>query len=314
MQTPQGPGSVSAAPNLPAGFTDTFSSRFVDVDGVKLHAVVGGDGPPLLLIDGWPETWYAWRLIMPALAERFTVVAPDQREMGISDKPRGTGYDSASLASELVAMMETLGHDHFAVVGHDTGMIIAYALTADHPDRVERLAVAETTLPGVAPSPPGFGPDKLNDLLWHISTNRLAEVNQTLIEGKEDVDFGFEFEIRPAHPFPPEVVKYYIDAIAADPQVLRGTFELYRAIGATVAQNAERKAHPLTMPMLAIGGAAGSGDGPGKAMQLAASNVQIEVIPDAGHFVAEEAPDAMVSLLTAFLAPYARTAAAAAVA
>src|SRR6187200_1866202 len=97
---PDGPGSVSGAPNLPEGFADTFTSRFVDVGEVRLHAVIGGQGPPLLLIHGWPQTWYAWRMLMPALARDFQVVAADQRGMGLSDKPTG-GFDPATLAGDM---------------------------------------------------------------------------------------------------------------------------------------------------------------------------------------------------------------------
>src|SRR5436309_13459759 len=94
--TPQGPGSVSGAPNLPAGFTGTFTSRYVDAGDVRLHAVVGGEGPPLLLVHGWPQNWYAWRMLMPSLARDFQVVAVDQRGIGLSDTP-ASGYDSATL-------------------------------------------------------------------------------------------------------------------------------------------------------------------------------------------------------------------------
>jgi alpha/beta hydrolase fold len=104
LSTPEGPGSVSGAPNLPAGFTDTFTSRYVDTGELRQHAVIGGDGPPLLLVHGWPETCYAWRLLMPALARDFEVVAVDQRGIGLTDKPKD-GYDSATLADELVALM-----------------------------------------------------------------------------------------------------------------------------------------------------------------------------------------------------------------
>jgi len=97
LPTPEGPGSVSAAPNLPGGFTDTFTSRYVDTGEVRLHAVIGGDGPPLLLVHGWPQTWYAWRMLMPALARDFQVIAVDQRGIGLSDKPTG-GYDTGTLA------------------------------------------------------------------------------------------------------------------------------------------------------------------------------------------------------------------------
>src|SRR5690242_9842 len=95
---PTGAGSVDGAPNLPAGFAETFRSRYVDSGAVRLHAVVGGDGPPLLLIHGWPGTWYYWRLVMPALARDFSVVAVDQRGIGLSDKP-DEGYDTGSLGN-----------------------------------------------------------------------------------------------------------------------------------------------------------------------------------------------------------------------
>jgi pimeloyl-ACP methyl ester carboxylesterase len=85
--TPEGPGSVFGAPNLPEGFTDTFTSRYVDTGELRLHAVTGGDGPPLLLVHGWPQTWYQWRLVMPTLARDFQVVAVDQRGIGLSTSP-----------------------------------------------------------------------------------------------------------------------------------------------------------------------------------------------------------------------------------
>src|SRR2546421_7805713 len=110
---PQAPGWVSGAPSLPAGFPGTFTSRYVDAGELRLHAVTGGDGPPLLLVHGWPQTWYAWRMLMPALARDFSVVAVDQRGIGLSDKPQD-GYDTGTLASDLVALMDALGHRRFS--------------------------------------------------------------------------------------------------------------------------------------------------------------------------------------------------------
>ncbi len=157
LSTPEGPGSASGAPNLPAGFTDTFTSRYVDTGELRLHAVIGGEGPPLLLVHGWPETWYAWRLLMPALARDFEVIAVDQRGMGLSDKPQD-GYDTGTLAGDLVALTDALGYERFAVVGHDTGFAIGYALAADHSDRVDRVVLAEIPgSPGAAPSRIGRG-------------------------------------------------------------------------------------------------------------------------------------------------------------
>jgi pimeloyl-ACP methyl ester carboxylesterase len=167
LPAPEGPGSVSGAPNLPAGFAGTFTSRYVGTGEVRLHAVTGGEGPPLLLVHGWPETWYYWRLVMPTLARDFYVVAPDQRGIGLSDKPQD-GYDTGTAASDLVALMEALGHQRFAMVGVDTGMPIAYALAADHRDRLDRLAVGEAVIAGVTPSPPLFAPGPLNNQFGHI--------------------------------------------------------------------------------------------------------------------------------------------------
>ncbi|WBB70101.1 alpha/beta hydrolase [Micromonospora sp. WMMD812] len=300
-----GLGGVSQAPHLPPGFTKTFTSRFVHANGLRQHVVIGGDGPPLLLVHGWPETWYAWRLLMPALAKDFTVIAVDQRGIGLTDKPQD-GYDSATLANDLVALMDALGHQRFAVVGHDTGMPIAYALAADHPQRVDRFVVAEAPLPGVSDSPPVFGsPAWLNDRVWHIGFNRLTEVNELLVRGREDIFFGYEFEINAKKKLPDHAVRYYIRLLASHRDALRGSFNLYRALDTTLAQNVERqKAGRLTIPVLAVGGAASIADGAGTTMERVADDVQTLVIPDCGHWVAEEAPEEMLTALTAFLAPY----------
>jgi pimeloyl-ACP methyl ester carboxylesterase len=300
--TPEGPGSVSGAPNLPEGFTGTFTSRYIDTGGLRQHVVTGGGGPPLLLVHGWPQTWYAWRLIMPALARDFFVVAPDQRGTGLSGKPED-GYDSATLAGDLVALMDALGHRRFAVAGHDTGMWIGYALAADHPGRIDRLAVAEAAMPGVSPSPPLFGGTQANDRLWHFAFNRLAHVNEQLVQGREDVYFGFQFA-KAARKLPDDAIRHYIDPLAADPDALRGNFAAYRALDATIAQNQQRKTRRLTLPVLAIGGAEGIGEGAANTMKLAADDVQSAVIPGSGHYCLEEAPEEVSAALIAFLAPY----------
>jgi pimeloyl-ACP methyl ester carboxylesterase len=300
--TPEGPGSASGGPHLPEGLTGTFTSQYIDTGDLRQHVVTGGGGPPLLLIHGWPQTWYAWRMLMPALARDFQVIAPDQRGTGLSGKPSG-GYDTATLADDLAALMDVLGHQRFAVVGHDTGMWIGYALAADYPDRVARLAVAEAAMPGVSASPPLFGSTQANDRLWHFAFNRLAEVNEQLIQGREEVYFGFQFA-KAAKTLPDYAIRYYIDALAADPDALRGSFAAYRALDTTIAQNERRKARRLTLPVLAIGGAEGIGEGAANTMKLAADDVQSVVIPGSGHYCLEEAPEETLAALTAFLAPY----------
>jgi len=312
LATPQGPGSVSGAPNLPAGFSDTFASRYVDAGEVRLHAVIGGDGPPLLLVHGWPETWYAWRLMMPALARAFTVVAVDQRGIGLSDKPED-GYDTVTLAADLVGLMDALGHERFALYGTDTGMPISYALAADHPDRVARLALSEAPLPGISPSPPLLLPPPLNARLWHLAFNQLpADVNEALVRGREAVFFGAEFDASAGtSKLPADTVAYYLDRLVSEPDALRGSFGFYRAIPTSSAQNEQRKNPRLTLPVLAMGGAESSGKGIGNTVGLVADDAQTVVIPGAGHWIAEQAPEAVLTALTGFLAPYRDGAAAA---
>src|SRR4029077_10075392 len=128
-----------AAPRPPCPTTSS-PSGYIAAGDLRLHAVTGGGGPPLLLVHGWPQTWYAWRMVMPTLARDFTVIAVDQRGRGLSDKPRN-GYDAGTMGNDLVRLMDTLKYQRFAVYGTDVGMPIAYALAADHPERVDRLVV-----------------------------------------------------------------------------------------------------------------------------------------------------------------------------
>jgi pimeloyl-ACP methyl ester carboxylesterase len=309
--TPEGPGSVTGAPHLPERFTDTFTSRYIDTGEVRLHAVIGGDGPPLLLIHGWPGSWYYWRPVMPALARDFSVIAPDQRGIGLSDKPE-EGYDTGTLANDLTGLMNALGHEQFAVVGVDTGMLIGYALAADHPDRVVRLAVGEAPLPGITPPNPLILPDQVVDRLWHIPFNQLKETNEKLVRGREDIFFGAEFSASAGtNKLPEYAVQYYVDGLASNPEALHGSFQLYRAFGATTTQNQERKTRRLSMPVLAMGGAESLGAMAADTMKLVADDVQTLVIPDIGHWLAEQAPEEMLAALTAFLGPYRDEAAAA---
>jgi pimeloyl-ACP methyl ester carboxylesterase len=304
LPAPEGPGSVSGAPHLPEGFTSTFTSRYIDTGQVRLHAVTGGDGPPLLLIHGWPGSWYYWRLVMPALARDFQVIAVDQRGIGLSGKPE-EGYDTGTLANDLAGLMDALGHQQFAVVGVDTGMLIGYALAADHPGRVVRLAVGEAPLPGITPPTPLVLPDQVVDRLWHIPFNQLKETNEKLVRGREDIFFGAEFSASAGtNKLPGYAVKYYVDGLASSPEALHGSFQLYRAFGPTTAQNQERKTRRLTMPVLAMGGAESLGAMAADTMKLTADDVQTLVIPGIGHWLAEQAPNELVAALTAFLAPY----------
>jgi pimeloyl-ACP methyl ester carboxylesterase len=298
----EAPGSVAHAPGLPPGFTGTFTSRMIDTSGTRLHAAVGGAGPPLLLAGGWPESWYAWRLVMPVLARDFTVVAIDPRGVGLSERARD-GFDTGTLAADLVEAMEALGYPRFAMIGHDVGMWIGYALASDHPGHLTRLAVAEAAIPGISPAASSFGPAAVNDRLWHFGFNRLADLNEALVRGREDIYIGWQFAMKASTPLPGYVVDYYVDAVARDPEALRCSFEFYRAIDRTVEQNERRRARRLTLPVLAIGGGDGLRDGVAATMRLVADDVQSAVLEHCGHFPAEEAPEALLGVVTPFLAP-----------
>jgi pimeloyl-ACP methyl ester carboxylesterase len=304
-------GTVSASPGLPEGFADTFESRFVEANGIRQHVVIGGTGPPLLLVHGWPENWYAWRLVMPELAENFTVIAPDQRGIGLTEQA-ADGYDSATLANDLAALMDELGHERFAVVGHDTGYIISYALAADHRDRVDALAVAEIPgAPGVAQEPPLFVPAPINDRLWHIPFNRVDdELIVDMVRGQADAFYRYEFAVQGGGAtLPDDAIDYYTRLYNRDQEALRSSFGLYRAWDLTIEQNQERTSTPLTIPVLGIGGANSWGPAPADGMMGAANDVQTAVLPNAGHWVAEQAPEQLLAELSVFLEPY-RTAAA----
>jgi pimeloyl-ACP methyl ester carboxylesterase len=305
-RVPKGFGSVATAPHLPEGFGEIFQSRYVHANGIRQHVVIGGDGPPLLLVHGWPENWYAWRMVMPELARHYTVIAVDQRGIGLTDKPL-SGYDTGTLAKDLAALMDALGHQRFAVAGHDTGLIISYALAADFPERVARVALLEVPGPPLRKySPVLFGPAEENNRIWHLAFNRVNHpMTEKLVQGREEIFFGYEFDIQ-GGPKLPEYTREYYYRIFSDPETLRGSFGLYRAWDATLDQNEKRAENKLTMPVLAVGGAESWKEWVAGAMQNLATDVDGVVIPGAGHWLAEQAPQELLAELLRFLAPYGR--------
>ncbi|MFE4825056.1 alpha/beta fold hydrolase [Streptomyces sp. NPDC056704] len=296
------PFTVTDVPHLPAGFADTFTSHTVKTSDLTLHAVVGGDGPPLLLLPAWPQFWYHWRLVMPALAEHFTVVAADVRGLGGSDKP-ATGYTPVTLAADMADLMTALGHDRFAVAGYDLGMNVAHGLAASHRDRVTRLVVGESVLPGLSPSPPLISDAATNAFLWHFAFNRLQDINERMVAGREEIYFGHQFASKAARPdaVPQHAVDVYVDLLR-DPAALHAVFEYYRTLDEWPEQVQRwRDEGPLSIPVLAVGGEYATGTGPEEVMRLLATNVTGLVIPGSGHFLAEEAPEALTKALLDFL-------------
>jgi len=301
---------VTSGPEVPAGFSDTFESRFIEANGIRQHAVIGGEGPAVLLVHGWPEDSYAWRSVMGPLAKDHTVIAVDQRGIGLTEKP-ADGYDTATLADDLAALMTELGHEKFSVVGHDTGYFIGYALAADHRDRVDRFAGVEVPgPPGITKGgPPLFSDEPTNNRLWHIPFNRVDdELIVNLVRNSAEEFYRYEYRIQGGGYTPSEqAIKYYVKQYNKDKDTLRASFELYREWDTLVAQNAERAKTPLTIPVIGIGGANSWGTLAADGVRAAAPQVQTAVIPDTGHWLAEQAPEELVNVLRPFLAPTGNT-------
>ena len=209
--------------------------------------------------------------------------------------------------------MDALGHPRFALYGTDVGMPIAYALAADHPDRVDRLVVSEAPLPGISPSPPLFLPPPLNATALAPGLQPAPQDQRTARHraGRHLLRRGVRRLGRDEASCPTTPSSTTSTPSPPDPDHLRGSFGFYRAIPTTSAQNEQRKTRRLTLPVLAIGGAESSGEGAGNTMKLAADDVQTMVLTGSGHWVAEQAPEQLLAALTTFLAPYRDAAAAA---
>lgn len=269
------------------------------VDGKRLHCVSAGAGRPVLLIPGWPQTWYTWRHVMAALAAHgFQAIAIDPPGIGHSDRPLD-GYDTGAVARTLHLAMAALGHAEYDLVGHDIGMWVAYALASDYPGVVGKLALTEAVIPGLAPAPPIFVDPSQNIFLWHFMFNQLSDLPETLTAGKEREYINFIFD-KWSYRRDRVAVEVYADAYAT-PGALRAGFAYYRAIPETIRQNQARAATPLGMPVLAIGAEHATNDAPLLTMQDNATDLRGAIIPDCGHFVLEENPEAFLAHLLPFL-------------
>ena len=290
---------MNAFPSITAPTQDDFSHDYVRIDGRRIHCVTAGQGQPVLLIPGWPQTWYAWRHVMQALAAQgFQAIAVDPPGTGFSDRP-DTGYDTGTIAQTLHRTMLALGHARYQVVGHDVGMWVAYALASDQPQAVQSLALTEAVIPGLAPEPSIFAPPEQNIFLWHFMFNQLADLPETLIAGRERAYLEFMFN-RWSLRRDRVAVDVYVDAYSA-PGGLRGGFAYYRAIPETMRQNRERAQRPLAMPVLAIGAEHATGDAPLVTLRGHADDLSGVIVPDCGHFIMEEAAEPFIAALLPFL-------------
>jgi pimeloyl-ACP methyl ester carboxylesterase len=272
---------------------DTVTHGTAAVNGTRLHYVIAGDGEPLVLLHGWPQTSHEWRKVLLKLAEEYTVIAPDLPGMGDSDRPQ-SGYDKRTVASHIRALVYDLGFDDVSIVGHDWGMPVSYAYAAQYRSEVRALAVLDAMLPGIR-----------NDELrsrWHVKFHQIRDLPERLVAGNERLYLSWFYREAAYDPsaIDREAVDEYVRCYSA-PGGLRGGFEYYRAYDTDAEHNREHAKEKLEMPVLALGGVAGMGEKPIDDMKAVATDVRGDVVERAGHWIPEERPDYFVQRLTTFL-------------
>ncbi len=276
-----------------------FQHHYADVAGQRIHYVTAGKGEPVLLIPGWPQTWYAWRYVMAGLAAQgYMAIAVDPPGTGYSARP-DSGYDTGAVATTLHTMMKQLGHTKYSVVGHDIGMWVGYALAADYPADIKKIALTEAVIPGLAPAPSIFVEPEENIFLWHFMFNQVQDLPEMLTAGKEQEYLNFIFD-HWSYRRDRVAAQTYIDAYSS-PGGLRAGFAYYRAIPQTISQNKRRAEKKLTMPVLAIGADHATRDAPLQTLQGRAVNLQGVMLSECGHFVTEECPEQLMAALLPFL-------------
>jgi pimeloyl-ACP methyl ester carboxylesterase len=284
--------SSIAVENTPAEFDDR-TVRFNDVD---LHYRIGGEGSAVLLMHGYAETGHMWDPVMGALAHTHTVIVPDLRGAGASGKP-ASGYDKKTMAQDMHALVESLGFTQATVVGHDIGLMVAYAYAAQYPDETERVVLMDAFLPGI-----GNWKDMwLMRDLWHF--HFYGEVPLALVAGRERTYFEHfwnDFAADPNHSVP-EADRQLYAAAYAQPGGMRAGFEYFRNFERDAEDFQKMAQNKLTMPVRVISGEKSGGAFLIDQVKLVADDVQGEAIPGAGHWLLEEAPDKVIPVLTRFV-------------
>jgi pimeloyl-ACP methyl ester carboxylesterase len=271
-------------------------SRFANVNGVRLHYLVAGTGDPVFLLHGYAETSHMWRPLIPQLAKTHTVIAPDLRGAGQSSTPTG-GYTKAEMAQDIHALARKLGFERIRIVGHDIGLMVAYAYAAQYPSEVDRIALMDAFLPGVG----NWRDVWLMRDLWHF--HFYGKTPLALVRGRERIYFEHfwnDFAADPRHSVPERDRRIYAKAYAR-PGGMRSGFEYFRAFEKDAQDFASFAKTPLPMPMLVLTGEKASGDFLIQQGRLVAKNVEGVVVRNSGHWLMEEAPDQVIPKLVEFL-------------
>jgi pimeloyl-ACP methyl ester carboxylesterase len=269
-----------------------------DLGDVRLHYVTVGAGFPVVLLHGWPQSWYEWRLVMPELAKHYQVIAPDLRGLGDSSRP-ASGYDKKTVGGDVWRLAhDVLGLSEFYLVGHDWGGPTAYAVAAAHPDAVRKLAILDVTIPGDGSPNISQGGRR-----WHHALHQTLDLPEALVTGREDIYLGWFYRHYGARPLADEEIAEYLRTYR-QPGALRAGFSFYRAIPQDIADNAAHLASgfKLPMPVLALGGDSAWGRRMEvvESLQRLATDVRGGVVENCGHWMPEEQPEELLRQLLAF--------------
>ncbi len=284
-------GSLSAEPS-----GQEIASLSASVDGVQLHYLKAGTGPAVLLLHGYAETSRMWRPIIPLLAEKFTVIAPDLPGIGDSSIPSGK-TDMIVAAKQIHDLMRSLEIEHARVVGHDIGLMVAYAYAAQFPAETEKLAVMDAFLPGV----PGWEAIYDDPNIWHFRFH--GEYPEALVKGRERTYFEYFWNVLAADGTRsiPEADRTAYTAAYARPGRMRAAWAYFASWPQLAKDFARLSQKKLTMPVLSIGGDKASGNALAAQMKLVATNVTVVVLKDTGHWIMEERPKETTAALVKFL-------------
>jgi pimeloyl-ACP methyl ester carboxylesterase len=288
---------AAALPSIAEGAPAAgITSHDADVNGVKLHYMTAGHGPAVILIHGYAETSRMWRPIIPLLAQKFTVIAPDLPGIGDSEIPKD-GLDMKNAAIRIHALAKTLGVENARIVGHDIGLMVAYAYAAQFPAETEKLVVMDAFLPGVA----GWEDVYNNPRIWHFRFN--GPTPEALVRGRERTYFEHfwnDFAADKTHSIP-EADRVAYTAAYARPGRMRAGWAYFVSFQQAAKDFAELSQTKLTMPVLAIGGEKANGEVLGQQMKIVATDARMVVLKNTGHWVLEENPKGTIDALTNFL-------------
>ena len=273
-----------------------FSERFADVNGTRIRYLIGGKGSAVVLLHGYAQTGHMWNPILPRLAERHTVIVPDLRGAGGSAKPE-SGYDKKNMAVDIHELVRSLGLERASVVGHDIGLMVAYAYAAQFPKETEKLVLMDAFLPGIGPWKDVW----LMRDLWHF--HFYGKTPLALVAGRERTYFEHFWNDFAADPNKSvsEADRRLYAAAYAQPGGMRSGFEYFRNFEQDAKDFAQLAATPLGMPVLVLTGEKASGTFLIEQARLVATNVKGVVVSGSGHWLIDEAPDKVIPELVAFL-------------